>query len=64
MALHWTRLAAGPTLVGLVVGTAFSVGLTLLDVPRLGGVHVGVLGLGLNAGIAVLGSLATKPARP
>lgn len=57
LALHWSRLAAAPTLVGLVVGTLFGVGLTLAGVPRLGGIHVGVVGLCLNAAIAVGGSL-------
>jgi Na+/proline symporter len=57
LALHWKRLAAGPTLAGLVVGTVFGVGLTLAGVPRLGGVHVGVVGLGLNVAVAVVGTL-------
>ena len=48
LALHWKRLAAGPTLAGLLAGTLFSVGLTLFDVPRIAGVHVGVVGLGLK----------------
>ena len=56
LALHWKRLAAGPTLAGLLVGTAFGVGLTLAGVPRLFGVHVGVVGLALNVATAVLGS--------
>ena len=56
LALHWQQLRAGPTLAGLCVGTAFGVGLTLLGVPRIAGIHVGVIGLGLNASVAVLGS--------
>jgi len=56
LALHWRGLAAGPTLAGLLVGTVFSVCLTVLDVPRIAGVHVGVLGLVLNALVAVAGS--------
>jgi Na+/proline symporter len=56
LALHWRRLAAGPTLAGLLVGTAFSVGLTIFGMPRIAGVHVGVLGLGLNLLVAVAGS--------
>ena len=54
MALHWTRQSAAATLAGLVVGTLFSVGFTLLDVPRVSGVHVGVLGLVLNGLVVVL----------
>ena len=62
VAIHWRKLAAGPTLLGLVVGTTFSVGFTFWGVSRVGGVHIGILGLGLNAAIAVLGSLWGKPA--
>jgi SSS family solute:Na+ symporter len=62
LALHWRRLQAGPTLVGLLAGTLFAVGLTLMGMPRLWGVHVGVVGLGLNLGLAVLGSLWVTPA--
>jgi SSS family solute:Na+ symporter/sodium/pantothenate symporter len=56
VALHWTRLRAAPTLAGLVVGTAFAVGLTLAGLPRLAGVHVGVIGCALNLLVAILGS--------
>jgi len=57
LAIHWKRLAGAPTLAGIVVGTGFSVGLTLAGVTRLGGIHVGVAGLVLNVSVAVLGSL-------
>ena len=57
VALHWRRLSAGATLAGLIAGTAFSVGLTLAGIPRLGGIHVGVVGLVLNAAVALGGSL-------
>ncbi|MCB9722991.1 MAG: sodium:solute symporter family protein [Spirochaetaceae bacterium] len=53
IALHWRRLAAGPVLAGLVAGTFFSVGLTLAGWPRLGGVHVGVVGCIVNVVVAV-----------
>lgn len=65
--LHWRRLSAGATLAGLLVGTAFAVGLTLMGVPRLLGVHVGVAGLGLNLLVAGAGSLlrpGVPPAGP
>ena len=62
LALHWRRLSASATLAGLIVGTVFSVGLTLAGHGRLFGVHVGVVGVALNALIAVVGSLAAKPA--
>lgn len=57
LALHWLRMRAAPTLAGLLIGTLFAVGLTLAGVPRLWGMHVGVVGLGLNLVVAVLGSL-------
>jgi Na+/proline symporter len=59
LGIHWTRQSAAATLAGLVVGTAFAVGLTLLGTAQWGGVHVGVIGLGLNltvvAAVSVLG---------
>jgi Na+/proline symporter len=58
MALHWRRLRAGHLLAGLIVGTAFAVGLSLAGQARLAGVHVGVLGLVLNA--ALCGVLAWR----
>jgi Na+/proline symporter len=57
IAINWRRLSVGPTLAGLVVGTVFAVGLTLAGTGKLYGVHVGVIGLGINAAIAILGSL-------
>jgi hypothetical protein len=38
------------------VGTVFSVGLTLAGIPRLAGIHVGVVGLVINTAMATLGS--------
>lgn len=56
MGIHWRAQTAASTLAGLLLGSLFAVGLTLADVPRLGGVHVGVIGLGLNALVVTLGS--------
>jgi len=56
ISIHWSGLRAAPVLSGLLVGTLFSVGLTLVDVTRCGGVHIGMVGLALNATIAVVGS--------
>jgi Na+/proline symporter len=64
IALHWSRLRAGPVLAGIVVGTLFSVGLSLSGVTRLSGVHVGVAGCALNAAVAVLGSLVSDRREP
>jgi Na+/proline symporter len=64
IALHWSRLRAGPVFAGIVVGTLFSAGLSLSGVTRLEGVHVGVVGCALNAAVAVLGSLRPTDAAP
>jgi len=57
IALHWSRLKTGPVLLGVLVGTAFSVTMTFSDHARIGGVHIGVIGCLLNSALAVLGSL-------
>ena len=56
LALRWPRLRADATFAGLTLGTLFAVGMTLAGVPRLSGVHIGIVGLVLNTTIAVLGS--------
>ena len=56
LAIHWRWMTAAPVLAVLVVGTLFSVGLTLSDVTRFHGVHIGMVGLGINTAIALLGS--------
>ena len=53
MAIHWQQQRADATLIGLVVGTTFSVGLALADVSRIAGVHTGIVALALNAAIVV-----------
>lgn len=60
MAIHWRRQSASATLVGLVVGTVFAVSLTLAGVAQVGGVHAGVIGLGINVAVVVVGSMATR----
>ena len=49
--------ADGPVLAGIVLGTLFSVGLTLAGIARVSGVHVGVIGCVLNTVVAVGGSI-------
>ena len=44
----------------MIAGTLFAVGLTLAGIPKWAGLHVGVLGLGLNLTIVVIGSLAAR----
>jgi SSS family solute:Na+ symporter/sodium/pantothenate symporter len=57
IAIHWRRFRARPAFVGLVVGSALVVAGVFLEMKRIGGVHIGVIGLGLNLAIAGLGSL-------
>jgi SSS family solute:Na+ symporter/sodium/pantothenate symporter len=63
IALHWKGLRAGPTALGLAVGSAIAFAGVTLDVPRVAGVHLGVIGLGVNAVIAVAGSALRRPAQ-
>ncbi|HKJ25001.1 MAG TPA: sodium:solute symporter family protein [Myxococcota bacterium] len=56
IAIHWSRLRAGPTFAGIVAGSALAGGAALLGTKRIEGVHVGVIGLALNAAIALAGS--------
>jgi Na+/proline symporter len=57
VALHWRGLRAAPTLLGLVVGCAIALGGLSLEVKRIEGVHIGVLGLAANLLVALVGSL-------
>jgi Na+/proline symporter len=57
IAIHTPRLRAGPVLAGLLVGTGIAVGVGLgLGLPRLAGVHTGLIGLVANAAVAWGGS--------
>lgn len=57
LALHWRRLSARAVLVGLVVGAAIVLLAWGFGVKRLGGVHVGVIGLAANTLICVIASV-------
>jgi len=61
LALHWRRLGAAGCLAGAVVGTAIAAAGTLFGMKRLGGVHVGVIGLAANLAVAVLWSWWRPP---
>ncbi len=56
IAIHWRGLRAGPCLLGLRVGSAIAIGGVVLQTKRIGGVHVGVIGLAANTVVAVLAS--------
>jgi Na+/proline symporter len=60
LAIHWRGLRAGPTALGLAVGSAIAVAGVALEAKRLSGVHVGVIGLAVNLGIALAGSLFAR----
>jgi len=57
IAIHWPGLRAGPALVGLIVGTGIAIAGVLPGPNRVAGIHIGVIGLAVNALIACLGSL-------
>jgi Na+/proline symporter len=64
LALYWGGLRAGPALAGLALGSLLAAGAALSGVPRVAGVHVGVIGLGVNLALAAAGSLLrTGPPR-
>ncbi len=63
IALHWARLRTGAVLAGLIVGTLFSAAFTFAGIPRIEGVHIGVVGGLLNSLVAIGGSLVGPSAR-
>jgi Na+/proline symporter len=56
LAIHWRGMRAGPTALGLVVGSVDLGGRRIIKKKRLSGVHVGVIGLAVNLAIAAVGS--------
>jgi SSS family solute:Na+ symporter/sodium/pantothenate symporter len=63
LALHWPRLRADAAFAGLLVGAVIAVAGVFLGTSRIGGVHVGVIGLAVNALVCALGSLRTRRPR-
>ena len=61
VALHWQRLRAWPTLLGLLLGTAIAVGAAIAGAKTVFGIHSGLLGLGANLLVAILGSIRSAP---
>jgi solute:Na+ symporter, SSS family len=57
LGLYWRRMAAGPAFWGMLAGALIAGGLTLAGVDDLGGVPGGLLGLAVNVGVCVIGSL-------
>jgi Na+/proline symporter len=64
IAIHWSRFRARPALLGLVLGVGIVILGAALDSKRIFGVHIGVIGLAVNAAIACIGSLLRPPASP
>ncbi|MDX1650293.1 MAG: sodium:solute symporter family protein, partial [Myxococcota bacterium] len=63
LALHWRRLDARAALAGALVGSLLAGGAAVWGVKRIGGVHVGVIGLAVNLGVAALAAAwAPRPA--
>ena len=60
IALHWRGLRARPALAGLVVGAVLVVAGVVFDLTRVGGLHVGVIGLALNVAIGLIGSVLDR----
>ncbi len=53
LALHWRGFGARGCLAGVLVGSAVAAAGTLAGVKRLGGVHVGLIGLAANLAVAL-----------
>jgi len=64
IAIHWPRFRARPALIGLVCGVGIAMAGVVVDSNRLAGVHIGVIGLAVNAVIACTGSLLGSRGRP
>ena len=64
IAIHWSRFRARPALLGLAFGVGIAIAGIALDSKRVFGVHIGVIGLAVNAAIACLGSLFRSPGSP
>jgi solute:Na+ symporter, SSS family len=58
LGLYWRRMAAGPAFWGMLAGAVIAGGLTLAGIEDFGGVPGGLVGLGVNLVICVLGSWA------
>jgi Na+/proline symporter len=64
IAIHWPRFRARPALVGLAFGVGIAIAGAALDSKRIFGVHIGVIGLAVNAAVACIGSLFRSPDAP
>ncbi|GAA1228818.1 sodium/pantothenate symporter [Prauserella halophila] len=60
LGLYWQRLASGPVFWGMAAGAVLSSTMTLTGMSTVYGVHGGLIGLGLNLVICVVGSLLVR----
>ncbi|MHA6800249.1 sodium:solute symporter family protein [Bounagaea algeriensis] len=60
LGLYWQRLASGPVFWGMAAGATLAGTMTLTGVETLHGVHGGLVGLGLNLVICVVGSMLVR----
>ncbi len=63
LGLYWNRLSALPVFFGMLAGALLAGGMTVFGVDDLYGLGGGVLGLLLNVGICVVGSLLIPVSR-
>jgi solute:Na+ symporter, SSS family len=57
LGLYWKRLSSWPLFFGMLAGAALAGGMTLAGMSTVYGVNGGLIGLVLNVGICVVGSL-------
>ena len=66
LGLHWPRLRATPTLLGICAGVAVVFGILAIDqtsaadYSKIAGIHPGLYGLVLNVAVAAGGSLLKR----
>jgi Na+/proline symporter len=61
VALHWRRLDARAALAGILVGGVLAGGAAAWGIKRVGGVHVGVIGLAVNLAVAMAWTWLAAP---
>ena len=61
LGIHWQRLRANATLVGIVVGLTIALTCAALGYGRIAGIHPGLVGLAFNLIVALTGSLVWSP---
>ena len=64
LGVHWRRLGPRPVFLGILAGCLIALWGLWAGAPRIGGVHVGVIGLGVNLGVVLLGARLSRPPVP